>query len=205
MTGQVQGPEEKRSLAEDWSRWQAFVQIGQWEFGVSRLVLGEQGASWVLSKLCGEGKAFAVGAFIDLLFPRSTDSGKVQHCHFLLASTIVSQIIVTYTDCFVCSFLFSYGVVRRKNAALCFWKTYVWVSALPTSVVQGETVHLQVKLWNCDVSVHLSVYSCLTFPRWLPESGLSSWTPCWRNVSSISSPFLSPSLLSHTHPTRALH
>lgn len=45
MTGQVQGPEEKRSLVEDWSRWQAFVQIGQWEFGLSGLVLGEEGAS----------------------------------------------------------------------------------------------------------------------------------------------------------------
>ena len=44
MAGQVQGLREERSLTEDGSSWWAFVQIGQWEFGLSGLVLGEQEA-----------------------------------------------------------------------------------------------------------------------------------------------------------------
>lgn len=42
VAGQVQGLREERSLTENWSSWWAFVQIGQREFGLSGLVLGEQ-------------------------------------------------------------------------------------------------------------------------------------------------------------------
>lgn len=44
MAGQVQDLWEERSLTEDWSSWWAFVQIGQLEFGLSGLVLGEEEA-----------------------------------------------------------------------------------------------------------------------------------------------------------------